>query len=61
MDFRAEYEKWCTDPYFDEATKAETDLRDRMVPGGWTGLPDPCISDERYRDDRDRYLRRIFT
>ena len=23
MDFRAEYEKWCTDPYFDEATKAE--------------------------------------
>ena len=22
MDFRAEYEKWCTDPYFDEATKA---------------------------------------
>lgn len=25
-----------------------------MVPGGWTGLPDPCISDERYRDDRDR-------
>ena len=33
--------------------KAETDLRDRMVPGGWTGLPDPCISDERYRDDRD--------
>ena len=22
---------------------------------GWTGLPDPCISDERYRDDRDRY------
>ena len=29
-----------------------------MVPGGWTGLPDPCISDERYRDDRDRYLRR---
>ena len=41
--------------------KAETDLRDRMVPGGWTSLPDPCISDERYRDDRDRYLRRIFT
>ena len=35
--------------------------RDRMVPGGWTGLPDPCISDERYRNDRDRYLRRIFT
>ena len=23
MDFRAEYEKWCTDPYFDEATRAE--------------------------------------
>ena len=23
MEFRAEYEKWCTDPYFDEATKAE--------------------------------------
>ena len=23
MDFRAEYEKWCTDPYFDEATKTE--------------------------------------
>ena len=23
MDFRAKYEKWCTDPYFDEATKAE--------------------------------------
>ena len=23
MDFRAEYEKWCTDTYFDEATKAE--------------------------------------
>ena len=20
MDFRAEYEKWCTDPYFDDAT-----------------------------------------
>ena len=23
MDFRAEYEKWCTDPYFDEATRTE--------------------------------------
>ena len=23
MDFYAEYQKWCTDPYFDEATKAE--------------------------------------
>lgn len=23
MDFRAEYEKWCADPYFDEATRAE--------------------------------------
>lgn len=23
MDFKAEYQKWCTDPYFDEATKAE--------------------------------------
>ena len=23
MDFRAEYEKWCTDPYFDDATKDE--------------------------------------
>ena len=23
MDFRAEYEKWCTDPYFDEATRDE--------------------------------------
>lgn len=23
MDFRAEYQKWCTDPYFDEATKEE--------------------------------------
>ena len=23
MDFRAEYEKWCTDPYFDEDTRAE--------------------------------------
>lgn len=23
MDFHKEYEKWCTDPYFDEATKAE--------------------------------------
>ena len=23
MEFRTEYEKWCTDPYFDEATKAE--------------------------------------
>lgn len=23
MDFRTEYEKWCTDPYFDEATRAE--------------------------------------
>ena len=23
MDFRAEYEKWCTDPYFDEVTRAE--------------------------------------
>ena len=21
MDFRAEYQKWCSDPYFDEATK----------------------------------------
>ncbi|MDD6157326.1 MAG: phospho-sugar mutase [Lachnospiraceae bacterium] len=23
MDFYSEYQKWCTDPYFDEATKAE--------------------------------------
>ena len=23
MDFNKEYERWCTDPYFDEATKAE--------------------------------------
>ena len=23
MDFKKEYEKWCTDPYFDEATKQE--------------------------------------
>ena len=23
MDYRAEYEKWCTDSYFDEDTKAE--------------------------------------
>ena len=23
MDFYAEYQKWCTDPYFDDATKAE--------------------------------------
>lgn len=23
MDYRKEYEKWCTDPYFDEATRAE--------------------------------------
>ena len=23
MDYRQEYEKWCSDPYFDEATKAE--------------------------------------
>ena len=23
MDFRKEYEKWCTDSYFDEATQAE--------------------------------------
>ena len=38
-----------------------SDIQSIMVPGGWTSLPDPCISDERYRDDRDRYLRRIFT
>ena len=23
MDYRAEYEKWTTDPYFDEATQEE--------------------------------------
>ena len=23
MDYRSIYEQWCTDPYFDEATKAE--------------------------------------
>ena len=23
MDYKSIYEQWCTDPYFDEATKAE--------------------------------------
>ena len=23
MGYREEYEKWCTDPYFDDATRAE--------------------------------------
>ena len=23
MDYRSIYEQWCTDPYFDETTKAE--------------------------------------
>ena len=23
MDYKKEYEKWCTDAYFDDATKAE--------------------------------------
>ena len=23
MDFMKEYQKWCTDPYFDKETKAE--------------------------------------
>ena len=23
MSYKAEYEKWCTDPYFDEVTKEE--------------------------------------
>ena len=37
MDYKKEYEKWCTDPYFDEATKAEltaikdeTEIEDRF-------------------------------
>ena len=28
MDFRAEYEKWCTDPYFDAASTAQ--LKDSL-------------------------------
>ena len=27
--------------------RLKTDLRDRMVPGGWSGLSGACISDER--------------
>ena len=31
MDFRAEYEKWCTDPYFDEATRQSLRLSQVMI------------------------------
>ena len=37
MDYRNEYQKWCTDPYFDEATKRELiqKIYDVMEPGGY--------------------------
>ena len=31
MDFRAEYEKWCTDPYFDDATKEILDAKNSEI------------------------------
>lgn len=63
MDFRAEYEKWCTDPYFDEATKAELkaiagddkEIEDRFyrtLEFGTAGLR----GDNRSRHQQDEYI-----
>ena len=43
MDYKKEYEKWCTDAYFDDATKAEL----KAIAG-----------DEKEIEDRFRNMRR---